>query len=125
MAGGATSGQNLPTFDDETSVAFKKLAVLLANSGLTIQGPSGAAVSQNNPVPVSCGPSGSVAAVTVDVNFSQSSRGVYVGVTGDVTAIINGSNIQFKAVPAGMILPIIATKITSSGTTATNMVAFF
>lgn len=52
-------------------------------------------------------------------------RGIYVGATGDVTAIVDSTVILFKAVPAGMILPIRATRVNAIGTTATFMVALF
>jgi len=49
---------------------------------------------------------------------------IYVGVTGDVTAVIGGAAVLFKAAPVG-ILPISATRVNSTGTTATNMVALY
>lgn len=72
-------------------------------------------------------PSASAEAITPSnsVNLSGTTRGIYVGVTGDVTAVINGNAILFKAVPVGLILPIRATRVNSTGTTATNMVALY
>ena len=57
--------------------------------------------------------------------FTNVSRGIYVGVTGDVTAVVNGSAVLFKAVPAGTVLRIAASRVNSSATTATNMVALW
>lgn len=51
-------------------------------------------------------------------------RALYVGVTGDVSAINeNGVAVVFKNVLAGNILPIVTPQVTSAGTTATNIVA--
>lgn len=49
---------------------------------------------------------------------------IYVGVGGDVVAIMDGSAITFKAVPVG-ILPIRPTRINTTNTTATDMVALY
>ena len=53
-------------------------------------------------------------------------RAIYVGVAGDVKVNLYGSGtgIVFKAVPVG-ILPIRATLVASTGTTATNIVALW
>jgi hypothetical protein len=59
------------------------------------------------------------------VNFTNGTcKGIYVGTTGTVIAVINGSAITFTAVPAGMILPVKATRVNASST-ANNMVALF
>lgn len=50
-------------------------------------------------------------------------RALYVGGTGDVVATIGGTDVTFKAVPVGTLLPIIATKIKATGTTATLMIS--
>lgn len=52
-------------------------------------------------------------------------RGLYVGTGGDVTAVLEqGSTaVLFKAVPTGAILPICATRVKATGTTATDLVA--
>lgn len=64
-------------------------------------------------------------AIVVNTAFTETSRGIYVGVTGDVTVNMAGSGaaIQFKAVPAGAILPIRATKVTAA--TAADMVCLW
>lgn len=58
------------------------------------------------------------------VNFSQPSRALYVGVSGDVVAIMNGLAITFTAAPVG-ILPIECTRVNATGTTAANIVALW
>jgi len=62
---------------------------------------------------------------TVVFTKARVTRGVYVGVGGNVVALIGGSAITFSNVPTGMILPISCTRINSTSTTATNMVALF
>ena len=56
------------------------------------------------------------------VPFSSPCRAIYVGVSGDVTVVVNGVQVTFTAVPAGTFLPIIATQVMATGTTATNMI---
>ena len=52
-------------------------------------------------------------------NFAYTVRGIYVGVTGDVTAVNEaGTAVLFKAVPAGSILPIYANRVNDTGTDA-------
>lgn len=57
----------------------------------------------------------------------QPTRGVYVGVSGDVTVDMadGDANITFTAAAAGVILPIRVTRIYSTGTTATNLVRVY
>ncbi len=51
-------------------------------------------------------------------------RALYVGVTGDVSAINeNGEAVVFTAVVGGTILPIVTKQVKATGTTATNIVA--
>lgn len=51
--------------------------------------------------------------------------GVYVGVGGDVAVLVNGVVVTYKNVPTGFILPVEATRVNSTNTTATDMVAMF
>lgn len=44
---------------------------------------------------------------------------------GDITAVVSGTAVLFKSVPAGVLLPIRASRVNSTGTTATNMVALY
>lgn len=52
-------------------------------------------------------------------------NGIYVGVSGDVAvAHLDGTVQLYKTVPIG-ILPVIATRVNSTGTTATNLLALY
>lgn len=68
-------------------------------------------------------------AVTPDDNTDlvSSTRGVYVGGTGDISVIMEagGSPVLFSGVLAGSILPIRCLRVRSTGTTATALVALF
>lgn len=68
----------------------------------------------------------SAAAVTPSdtVDLTNTSRSIFVGGAGNVVAIMfDGTTVTFTGVTAGTILPIRATRIKATGTTATNMVA--
>lgn len=53
-------------------------------------------------------------------------RGLYIGVTGNVSVILRGgATLLFVAVPAGALLPIEATHVRASGTTATSIVGVY
>jgi hypothetical protein len=52
-------------------------------------------------------------------------RGLFVGVAGVVVAIINGQAVTFTGVQNGQILPIQCTRVNSTNTTATDMVALW
>lgn len=59
-------------------------------------------------------------------NLAQTSRAIYVGGAGNVAAVmLGGTVLTFVGVPAGTLLPIRATRINSTDTTATNMVALY
>jgi hypothetical protein len=59
------------------------------------------------------------------VNFpSGACRALYVGVTGDVTAVVSGTAILFKAVPVG-ILPVSCSRVNLTATTATSIVVLY
>ena len=59
---------------------------------------------------------------SADLSFV--SRGIYVGGTGDVAAVMSsGDVVTFSAVPAGTLLPIRCKRINSTNTTATLMIA--
>jgi hypothetical protein len=81
--------------------------------------------------PASSNPAISAYAVTPSdsVSFTQGAcAALYVGVTGDVTAVVGSesgqSAVLFKAVPVG-ILPVSCTRVNNTGTTATNIVALY
>ena len=59
------------------------------------------------------------------VDLSNTTRAVYVGGAGDVVAVLNGTAVTFTGVAAGTFLPIRATRINSTNTTATNLVALW
>lgn len=58
------------------------------------------------------------------VNLSAPCRSIYVGVAGNISAVMygDGATQVFANVPVG-IFPIQATRINATGTTATTMVA--
>lgn len=72
-------------------------------------------------------PATSAAAVTAsDSTVLDTTRALYVGTTGDVSVVTkDGNTVTFAAVPAGAILPIRVTKVRSTGTTASNIVALW
>jgi hypothetical protein len=57
--------------------------------------------------------------------FDSNTIGLYVGGAGNVTLTVNGSDVLFTAVPVGTIIPIRFSKVKSTGTTATAMVALY
>jgi len=65
-------------------------------------------------------------AVVTDTTFDTTTRGVYVGGTGNLSVrFANGTDVVFINVQAGSVIPVRATRVNASGTTATNMVAMF
>lgn len=64
--------------------------------------------------------------VTLDVNFSAPSRGIYVGVAGDLSLVVygKGNTVVFPNVPVG-IFPAQATKVNAAGTTASGLRAIW
>lgn len=62
---------------------------------------------------------------TTEIAGGQLTRGLYVGGAGNLVAVIGGNAITFTAVPAGSILPIRCTRVNSTNTTATSIVALF
>lgn len=70
-------------------------------------------------------PAAGVIAVTPsDSTILKSVRGLYVGGAGNVAVTMpDGSTATFQSVPAGAILPVQATQVKATGTTATNIVA--
>lgn len=50
-------------------------------------------------------------------------RGIWVGGTGNLTVqTLHGSQVTFSAVPAGTLVPIVATQVFNTGTSATDLV---
>lgn len=59
-------------------------------------------------------------------NFTNGATdAIFVGSVGAVAAVIGGSAFTFGAVPAGTLLPIRCTRINSTNTTASNIVALY
>ena len=54
-------------------------------------------------------------------------RAIYVGTGGDVTVYPKGSTteVTFKNVATGAVLPVVAQRIRATNTTATNLVALY
>lgn len=74
----------------------------------------GVAVTKSDTVPISM-PSG-----------ENRTKGIYVGVTGDVSVkMADGSTVVFKALAAGVVHYISITQVMSTSTTATDIVALF
>lgn len=69
---------------------------------------------------------GGFAVTTSDsVNFGFPARALYIGVSGDVVAVLlDGSALTFKSVPIG-ILPVRCSRVNATGTTATNIIGLF
>ena len=60
------------------------------------------------------------------VTYESPTRGVYVGVGGNVKVdMVSGGTVTFVGVAAGTLLPIQVERIYTTGTTATNMVALY
>lgn len=56
----------------------------------------------------------------------QPTRALYVGDTGNVAVtMVDGGEATFASVPPGSILPVQVTKIWSTGTTASNILALY
>jgi hypothetical protein len=54
--------------------------------------------------------------------LAQTTRAIYTGSGGDIALVMQGGNtVSFKTVPAGVILPLRASKVMATATTATNM----
>ena len=64
---------------------------------------------------------------TVNIPWNNSRiAAIYVGVAGDVTVVNTaGQTALFKAVPAGTLLPVEASRVNATGTTATNLIALY
>lgn len=50
---------------------------------------------------------------------------LYVGGAGNITAIVGGTAVLFTAVPVGTVLRVSCTRVNSTATTATAMVALY
>lgn len=60
-----------------------------------------------------------------DATILEVTRGLYVGVTGDVAVhMADGQTVTFKAVPVGF-MPVQVDQVMFTGTTATNILALY
>lgn len=56
--------------------------------------------------------------------FARTARALYVGGAGDVALrTVDGTDIVFRALAAGSVLPVGAVRVAATGTTAQNLVA--
>lgn len=59
-------------------------------------------------------------------DLALSTRAIYVGSDGDVAVeMVDGASLTFENVKAGTMLPVRVTKIKSTGTTATGIIALW
>ena len=68
------------------------------------------------------------AAVTAsDVTVFDEESSIYVGVTGDIALVLEGSStsVTYVGVPSGTFLAVNAKQVLSTGTTATSIVRMF
>lgn len=60
------------------------------------------------------------------VDMSAMCRAIWVGGSGNLTAVMsNGDAVLFSGILAGTLLPIRATRVNSTGTTATLLIALY
>lgn len=59
--------------------------------------------------------------------LNPATRGIYVGTTGNLSVILANDTVAtvFNNVAAGFVLPLRATKVKATGTTASNLVALY
>lgn len=62
---------------------------------------------------------------SADISGGQLTRGIYVGGAGNIVAIVGGNAVTFTGAIAGTVLPIRCTRVNSTNTTATALVALF
>ncbi len=56
----------------------------------------------------------------------ESSRAIWCGVAGDIAVItFDGTTVTFVGVLAGSVLPVACTRVLSTGTTATSLLALY
>lgn len=68
-----------------------------------------------------------IAITKSDTQMTTQCRAIYVGTSGDLAVKFSGDGtaITFKNVPSGTLLPLSATHIMSTNTTASDIVALF
>ena len=61
-----------------------------------------------------------------DTNYIEQTRGLYVGVSGDVVVTMaDGNDVTFTALAGGIVHPIQCIRVQSTSTTATDIVACY
>lgn len=66
------------------------------------------------------------AAKSDTVDFTNVTRALYTGSGGDIKVMtIGGEPVTFKSVPAGLILPVRATRLYATGTTVTDCLGLY
>lgn len=71
-------------------------------------------------------PASYAAAIVNGTNFAATSRGIWVGVAGNVNVVMEGGGtVLFTGALAGTVIPVRATQVASTSTTATNLVALW
>lgn len=69
---------------------------------------------------------GAAAVTKSDSTVLPTTRGLYIGGAGDVAVLmVNGATVTFPGAVAGSVLPLCVTKVMSTNTTATNIVALY
>lgn len=59
-------------------------------------------------------------------NFTYNCRALYIGGEGDVVVVTeDGTAVTYVGVPAGSILPVVAKRVNSTNTTATDIVGMY
>ena len=60
------------------------------------------------------------------VDFTMQCNAIYVGGTGDITAInADGDAVTFANVTAGSVIPVVTSRVNATATTATDLVALY
>ena len=60
------------------------------------------------------------------VNLERRTKGIWVGGAGNMSVEMhNGGTVTFAGIVAGSLLPLAVTRVNSTGTTATSIVALF
>lgn len=65
-----------------------------------------------------------VAVTPSDSTVLNPTRSLYIGVSGNLSVVINGQTVAFANVPVG-ILPVEVTRVRATGTTASSIVALW
>lgn len=52
-------------------------------------------------------------------------RSIYVGGAGNISVVVNGVALTYVGQPAGNVLNVRGTRVNSTGTTATNLIAWY